>query len=56
VNGQTNKTGSVVWSGSMDGDEERRTSSANFFKGKYLEEYMVLNMKTGNGKVGRIEN
>jgi len=22
------------------------------FKGKYLEEYMVLNMKTGNGKVG----
>jgi len=25
-------------------------------KGKYLEEYMVLNMKTGNGKVGRIEN
>ena len=23
---------------------------------KYLEEYMVLNMKTGNGKVGRIEN
>ena len=26
------------------------------FKGKYLEEYMVLNMKTGSGKVGRIEN
>jgi len=25
-------------------------------KGKYLEEYMVLNMKTGNEKVGRIEN
>jgi hypothetical protein len=25
-------------------------------KGKYLEEYMVLNMKMGNGKVGRIEN
>ena len=25
-------------------------------KAKYLEEYMVLNMKTGNGKVGRIEN
>jgi len=24
--------------------------------GIYLEEYMVLNMKTGNGKVGRIEN
>jgi len=22
----------------------------------YLEEYMVLNMETGNGKVGRIEN
>ena len=26
------------------------------FEGKYLEEYMALNMKTGNGKVGRIEN
>jgi len=25
-----NKTGSVVWSGSMDVDEERRTSCANF--------------------------
>jgi len=24
-------------------------------KGKYLEEYLVLNKKTGNGKVGRIE-
>jgi hypothetical protein len=40
----------------MDVDEERRRSSANFSKGKYLEEYMVLNMKTQNGKVGRIEN
>ena len=27
-----------------------------FLEGKYLEEYKVLNMKTGNGKVGRIEN
>jgi len=26
----TNKTGSVVWSGSMDVDEERRASSVNF--------------------------
>jgi len=25
-------------------------------KGKYLEEYMVLNMKMENGKVGRIVN
>jgi hypothetical protein len=25
-------------------------------KGKYLEEYMVLNMKMGNGKVGQIKN
>jgi hypothetical protein len=40
----------------MDDDEEGRTSSAYFLKGKYLEEYMVLNMKMGNGKVGRIEN
>jgi hypothetical protein len=28
----TNKTGSVVWSGSMDVDEERRTSCVNFWK------------------------
>jgi hypothetical protein len=27
-----------------------------FVVGEYLEEYMVLNMKKGNGKVGRIEN
>ena len=26
------------------------------FERKYLEKYMVLNMKPGNGKVGRIEN
>jgi hypothetical protein len=26
------------------------------FERKYLEEYMVLKMKMGNGKVGRIEN
>ena len=39
----------------MDVDKERRTRSAAFLKGKYLEEYMVLNMETGNGKVGRIE-
>jgi hypothetical protein len=39
----------------MDNDKERRTSSASL-KEKYLEEYMVPNMKTGNGKVGRIKN
>jgi len=39
----------------MDVDEERRTISANFLKGKYLEENMFLNMKMGNEKVGRIE-
>jgi len=38
----------------MDVDEERTTSSAIFER--KIEEYMVLNMKTGNGKVGRIEN
>ena len=27
-----------------------------YLKKKYSEEYMVLNMKMGNGKVGRIEN
>jgi len=27
-----------------------------FLKGKYLEEYMVINMKMGNGKLGQIEN
>ena len=31
-------------------------SNSEFLKGKYLEEYMVLNMKTGNGKVGQIES
>jgi hypothetical protein len=25
-------------------------------EGRYLEEYMVLNMKMGNGKVGQAEN
>jgi hypothetical protein len=29
---KSNKTGSVVWSGSMDDDEEGRTSSSNFRK------------------------
>jgi len=40
----------------MDDDAEGKTSLANFRKRKYLEEYMVLNMKMGNGNVGRIEN
>jgi hypothetical protein len=26
------------------------------FEGKYLEEYMVLNMNMGNGELGRTEN
>jgi hypothetical protein len=39
----------------MDDDEEGSTRCAILLKGKYLEEYMVLNMKIGNGKVGRIE-
>ena len=37
----------IAIQGSMDVDEERRTSCPNFWKGKYWEEYMVLNMKTG---------
>jgi hypothetical protein len=40
----------------MEDDEEIRTSSAYFLKGNYLEEYMLLNMKMGNGNLGRIEN
>jgi hypothetical protein len=40
----------------MDDDEEGKTSSAYFLKGKYFEEYMAINMKMGSGKVGRIEN
>jgi len=40
----------------MEDDKEGRTSSAYFWKERYLEEYMVLNMEMGNGKVGRIEN
>jgi hypothetical protein len=34
----------------MDDDEERRRSSAN------IEENMVRNMETGNGKVGPTED
>jgi len=34
----------------------RKNKLCLFLKGKYLEAYMVLNMKMGNGKVGRIEN
>ena len=33
---------------------EKEEQAVLILKGKYLEEYMVLNMKTGNGKVGRI--
>jgi hypothetical protein len=40
----------------MDDDEERRASCVKSLKGKYLEEYMVLNMKMGNGELGRTEN
>jgi len=40
----------------MDDDEEGRIRLCLFWEGKYLEEYMVLNMKMGNGKVGRIAN
>ena len=34
----------------------RKNKLCLFLKGNYLEEYMVLNMKMGNGRVGRIEN
>jgi len=34
----------------------RKNKLCLFLKGKYLEKYMVLNMKMENGKVGRIEN
>jgi hypothetical protein len=34
----------------------RKNKICLFLKGKYLEEYMFLNMKMVNGKVGRIEN
>jgi len=39
----------------MDISEERRTSSAKFEK-KIFRGIYGLNMKTGNGKIGRIEN
>jgi len=39
----------------MDDDEEGRTSSDYFWKEKYSEEYMVLNMKMGNGNARRID-
>jgi hypothetical protein len=37
---------------------EQDTEDNTWTKGRseYLEEYMVLNMKMGNGKLGRIEN
>ena len=35
---------------------KKEKEALQFLNGKYLEEYMVLNMKMGNGKVGRIEN
>ena len=35
---------------------KKEEQALQIFEGKYLEEYMVLNMKTGNGKVGRIKN
>jgi hypothetical protein len=34
----------------------RKNRLCLFLKGKYLEEYMVLNMKMGNGNVGQIKN
>jgi hypothetical protein len=43
----------------MDDDEEERKKEEQallILKEIYLEEYMVLNMKMGNEKVGRIEN
>jgi len=51
-------TGSVIWSGSMDNGQWQRKMNklSQSSKEKYLEEYMVLNMKLENGKVGRIEN
>jgi hypothetical protein len=36
--------------------QRRKNNLCLFFKGKYLEEYMVLNMKMENGKVGQIGN
>jgi hypothetical protein len=35
---------------------KREEQALLIFERKYLEEYIVINMKTGNGKVGRIEN
>jgi hypothetical protein len=36
--------------------EINRTSMDDSVKGKYSEEYMVQNMKMGNGKLERTEN
>jgi hypothetical protein len=35
---------------------KKEEQAVPIFERKYLEEYMVLNMKMVNGKVGRIEN
>jgi len=45
--------GAETW---MTTKEGRKEQLYLFLKGKYLEEYRVLNMKMGNGKVGGIEN
>jgi hypothetical protein len=34
----------------------KKEAALLIFKGKYLEEYMVLKSKIGNGKLGQIEN
>jgi hypothetical protein len=36
--------------------KKREEEALLISEGKYLEEYMVINVKMGNGKVGRIEN
>jgi len=38
-------TGSVVWSGSMDGDEERRTSCANFLRDEQRRKYSKMDKR-----------
>ena len=46
----------VVSFGAEEWTLTKKEEALLILKGKYLEEYMVLNMKTGNEKVGRIEN
>jgi len=48
--------GAEAWTLTKKEEEEEEEEALLILKGKYLEEYVVLNMEKGIVKVGRIEN